>query len=48
MSIGDAAEEDEGARDWWTRTPISAAPTATRAAKMVDRVRRVAVRAASL
>src|SRR4029450_6877582 len=48
MSMGDAAEEDEGASDWLTRRPISAALMTTRAARTVDRVRRGAVRAGSL
>jgi two-component system response regulator VanR len=46
--MGDVADEDETANDWYPRTPISAALATTRAARMVDRVRRAAVRAGLL
>jgi hypothetical protein len=51
VSLGDAAEEDDAADGptiWPVTTPRSVALTNTRAARMVDRMRRPAVRAGSV
>src|SRR5215213_8092839 len=48
MSMGAAAEKDDEANDRATRTPRSAALTTTRAATMVNRVPRAALRASAL
>ena len=49
--MGEAAEEDDasdGPTNWPVTMPMSVALTNTRAARMVDRMRRAAVRAGSL
>jgi hypothetical protein len=48
MSIGDPAEKEEDASDWYARTPMSPALATTRGVRRVERVRRAAVRAGSL